>query len=56
LDELKEWMMESSTCSPITHFVCVRNPKEGRFRWVKSIKEDKVEDGVRTCEKCGKEW
>jgi hypothetical protein len=42
LEQLKKWMEDYPVCNECTHFVCVMDPKEGVFRWVKKFEEDEI--------------
>ncbi|KAF1829239.1 hypothetical protein BDW02DRAFT_574177 [Decorospora gaudefroyi] len=43
LEQLKEWLQAYPVCNEVTHFVCVMNPREGAFRWVKRFDEGEIE-------------
>jgi hypothetical protein len=43
LEQLKEWMEDYPVCNEFTHFVCVMDPREGVFRWVKKFEEGEIE-------------
>jgi hypothetical protein len=41
--KLTEWLMQYPVCNEVTHFVCVMDPKEGVFRWVRKFDEGDIE-------------
>ena len=42
-EKLTEWLMQYPVCNEVTHFVCVMDPKEGVFRWVRAFEEGEIE-------------
>ncbi len=40
--KLIEWLQQYPVCNEVTHFVCVMDPAEGMFRWVRDFKEGEI--------------
>lgn len=44
-EELKQWVQEYPICNEETHFVCIMDPAEGTFKWVRSFEEGELGPG-----------
>ena len=41
-EKLIKWLKQYPVCNEVTHFVCVMDPAEGMFRWVRAFEEGEI--------------